>query len=216
MMLGKSIVLLAFFLTLIFAQDPEEIAKSLQEAQTTRSDTSAILKKLPFETLKRCCRSSLPSPLFETFQTTTTLSNVDYYQMSGAPIPGFYSLTASGTTGLAPWAFHQCPNEGKHLYVNGIVTNWNGWYRGIYTYSGTLVKGATYRFCFKVRNLPECSPWDTKPWGYISGPGIGFSYWNADVLNLTGCNWKEVVSNKFIGTGLPTTISIHLYNGWYG
>jgi hypothetical protein len=135
--------------------------------------------------------------------------------MSGAPIPGYYSLTASGASGLAPWAFHQCPNQGKHLYVNGITTNWNGYYRRIYTYSGTLPKGVTYRFCFKIRNLPECSPWDKKPWGYISGPTL-YNYWNVDVLNLTGCNWKDVVSNKFVGTGLPTTVSIYLYNGWYG
>lgn len=213
----KSLVFIALLLGLIWSQTPDDFAKQLQAAQQKTFDTTEIIKKLPVP-LKRCCKSSIPDPFSEKFQTIATLSNVDYYQTSSTPYPGFYALLASGTTGIVPWQYHQCPNDGKHLYVNGMNTNWNPSYRRIFTYKGILTKGVTYRFCFMVRNLPSCSPWDAKPFGYIAYTTTAASsigYWNANIVNLTGCVWKEVVSDKFIGTGTLGTISIMLYNGWY-
>lgn len=99
-------------------------------------------------------------------------------------------------------------------------TNWNPYYRRIYTYSGTLPKG-TYRFCFSARNLPNCSPWNANPFGYVAYSTLSstlptyIGYWSLNVLNLTGCSWKQVVSEQFIGTGTPSNISVMLYNGWY-
>jgi len=147
-----------------------------------------------------------------------SLPNVDYFQQSVAPIPGFYALLASGSAGLSPWTYHQCPAGGKHLYVNGMNTNWSPSYRRIYTYTGTLEKGQTYRFCFSGRNLPTCKWWDAKPFGYIYYNGsstTNLGFWDINMLSIVGCSWKELVSNKFIGTGLPSPISIMLYNGWY-
>jgi len=195
---------------LVASQSPEEIVKKIQEAQATRSETESLIKQIGFQTLKRCCKS----PLFENFQTVASLPNVDYFQQNVAPFPGFYALLASGSAGLSPWTYHQCPEGGKHLYVNGMNTNWSPSYRRIYTYTGTLEKGQTYRFCFFGRNLPTCM-WDAKPFGYISYSTSNIGFWNLNVLTLVGCTWKEVVSSKFVGTGLSTTISIMLYNGWY-
>jgi hypothetical protein len=165
-----------------------------------------------------CCASISPAPVEifkEGFNSTTTLSNVEYKQFKavGAPNPGNYKIAGSTSPSLSPWTYQSCPNN-KHLWVNGINTNWNPFYRRIYSLNRNVDNGP-YRACFKIRNLPQCT-WDAKPFGYINlkqGTLESNTFWYANIPTNVSCKWNQISSSKFTASAGVLNPTINLYNG---
>lgn len=80
-----------------------------------------------------CCAAQTPHIAFlEDFERTTQLSNIDYklFRGRGGPNPGNYLIAPSP---LTPWNYHNCRANGRHLWVNGINSNWSPYFRRIYS-----------------------------------------------------------------------------------
>lgn len=198
----------------INSSDPMQIATYLQQniARDLRSDYTQFVDS---STITNCCANFNPTEIFrEDFESTTVLNDVDYKQFRGrgAPNPGNYKIASSAYPGLSPWTYHSCRN--RHLWVNGINTNWNPFYRRIFSVIRNVDRG-TYRVCFNVRNLPQAT-WDAKPFGYVvlnQGTTSAITFWNANLPTTTSCRWRSVISSKFSALSGLLNLTISLYNG---
>ena len=163
-----------------------------------------------------CCINQIPIEVFsENFENTTALSNLDYKQFKGqgAPNPGNWKIAGSSPS-PSPWSYHRCPSNGKHLWVNGINSNWNPFYRRIFWGSKVVEKGA-YKLCFKIRNLPQAT-WDAKPFGFVAlYQDIAKSnyFWNVNLPTSSGCSWSPISTTKYAAEAGTLNFTIYLYNG---